>query len=676
MEEKPLHEKEIDKKHPVNTGGGSYVAGSVNTGGGDYIGRDKNNYGDEVHGNKIIIYPQPLSPEDVRTRTQLRGLLDNVKNYFTKRWLDDPIRYILLLDVEKQWKNDAVDSPLSVIEELPDQANKILPLNTKIIDLFKQSIRSLLILGEPGSGKTTTLLELTRDLINLAESDETFTHPIPVIFLLSSWTKRKQPLMDWMADEIKKYGVAKKDSRLWLKEHRILPLLDGLDELAFPDRFACVEAINRFKEVNELPEFVVCSRLQEYIELPIRLKLQGAIQLLPLTYEQMDDYLRQAGSKLDVQLDVLRSILKESEQFQFIARSPLMLNIMALSYQDMDVKTLTKQSLISPEEHDRYLFEKYVERMLARKSRNLESYPSKDTKHWLSWLAHNLEKSNRTDFSLLKDESQIEVSWIPEDLQNIYQSVLYGTFSWLFGVCIGSLIGLIIFWVTGLTVREVFNEAFFWILKLMAYGLIIVIFSFAIFSLLDRNWMDKQGADLTSRLGILFTCIGLLGPLAATNGLLLMIPLVFAYGIRSGEVYRFVAEMSIGLTVGLAAAVALKRKNLLIIIIIGILAGGLAGGLVGVMLGGRVILLIIMQIGVVIACSFSHEIIIEPIRRFFLWRARYMPWNYLRFLDYATERIFLQKTGTVTYSFVHKRLQEYFASLDCSEHQKSASPIP
>ena len=50
------------------------------------------------------------------------------------------------------------------------------------------------------------------------------------------------------------------------------------------------------------------------------------------------------------------------------------------------------------------------------------------------------------------------------------------------------------------------------------------------------------------------------------------------------------------------------------------------------------------------------------ILRFVLHLSNHVPWNYARFLDYATERIFLRKVGG-GYIFVHRMLQEYFASL-------------
>jgi hypothetical protein len=45
----------------------------------------------------------------------------------------------------------------------------------------------------------------------------------------------------------------------------------------------------------------------------------------------------------------------------------------------------------------------------------------------------------------------------------------------------------------------------------------------------------------------------------------------------------------------------------------------------------------------------------------YLWWYGYIPWNYARFLDYATERIFLQKVGG--YIFIHRLLLEHFAQM-------------
>ena len=56
-----------------------------------------------------------------------------------------------------------------------------------------------------------------------------------------------------------------------------------------------------------------------------------------------------------------------------------------------------------------------------------------------------------------------------------------------------------------------------------------------------------------------------------------------------------------------------------------------------------------------------------PIRQVILWGIlcinRCIPWNYVAFLNYATDRIFLYKVVN-GYIFYHKELEKYFASLD------------
>jgi eukaryotic-like serine/threonine-protein kinase len=55
--------------------------------------------------------------------------------------------------------------------------------------------------------------------------------------------------------------------------------------------------------------------------------------------------------------------------------------------------------------------------------------------------------------------------------------------------------------------------------------------------------------------------------------------------------------------------------------------------------------------------------------RFVLWRNDYVPWNYIRFLDYAAERVFLRKVGG-GYIFTHRLLMEYFAMLEPADQAR------
>ena len=100
----------------------------------------------------------------------------------------------------------------------------------------------------------------------------------------------------------------------------------------------------------------------------------------------------------------------------------------------------------------------------------------------------------------------------------------------------------------------------------------------------------------------------------------------------------------------------------------GLLAGlisGLGGGLlfnqlIGLFLG--------LFLGLLFGLSSwlyfgGHTCLLHLALRLVLWHKNYAPFNYVRFLDYATARIFLRKVGG-GYVFVHRMLLEYFASRD------------
>jgi eukaryotic-like serine/threonine-protein kinase len=110
------------------------------------------------------------------------------------------------------------------------------------------------------------------------------------------------------------------------------------------------------------------------------------------------------------------------------------------------------------------------------------------------------------------------------------------------------------------------------------------------------------------------------------------------------------------------------------------LAAGLAGGLVvGLIFGpaagppGVVFGLVCgLLFGLIAALAFGGYAYLSHLAlRLVLWRHRAMPLNYVSFLDYCTERIFLRKVGG-GYIFVHRLLLEYFASLEPDETVKTS----
>lgn len=91
---------------------------------------------------------------------------------------------------------DTVANPWRFALEGPTRAAQALPLGTTITQVYDQTDGSLLILGAPGTGKTTLLLELARTRLDQAERDP--SAPLPVVFHLSTWTEKRLPLATWL----------------------------------------------------------------------------------------------------------------------------------------------------------------------------------------------------------------------------------------------------------------------------------------------------------------------------------------------------------------------------------------------------------------------------------------------------------------------------------------------
>jgi hypothetical protein len=346
-----------------------------------------------------------LSRQEYRNR---QILLNKVKNYWVKGVLETSLHGRAIIELGLEERSYAVERPWSLVWESSDKPQQPLPPGSRLINKFDEmgAGRTLLILGEPGSGKTTTLLELTRDLIERGEFD--LTQPMPVVFNLSSWSGHKQAIADWLVQELHtKYQVSQEIGKEWVKEQQLLLLLDGLDEVSAKQRGDCVDALNHFHQEHGQTEMVVCSRIKDYEALSTRLRFQAAIYLQPLTLEQIHHYLKSAGSKLAG----VSIALHTDATLQELAQSPLILSIITLAYEGMPIEDLPSRNL---EERRQHLFNAYIERMFNRRGAN-SRYSKAQTKHWLIWLAQQMVQQSQTVFLI----ERMQPSWLATKRQKM-----------------------------------------------------------------------------------------------------------------------------------------------------------------------------------------------------------------------------------------------------------------
>ncbi len=318
--------------------------------------------GTQYNADQITIQrPPQLTPDEQRRR---RTMLARVQHAWVAGFLEPVLRDTALVQVELAPHLGAVRSPQLLQDEGFALPGQILAPGTSILTVFDACAQELLILGEPGAGKTILLLELVRALLTRARQDE--SERLPVVFRLASWATKRPPLADWLLDELAspQYDVPRKVGKAWIASGQVLPLLDGLDEVPREHRAACVAAINAFRDEYGLIPLAVCSRAANYEVLPVRLRLRGAVLVQPLTLAQIDTALVQGGEPLAG----VRAAVQENAALRELLRTPLMLDILVQAYRNLPVAPLP--TLEGPPTWHEHLLAAYVERMVNRTRAN------------------------------------------------------------------------------------------------------------------------------------------------------------------------------------------------------------------------------------------------------------------------------------------------------------------
>jgi len=337
------------------------------------------------------------------------------------------IRRDLISEVRRTWIDGVLRRDLTGLvrvelglEQRPDAVRSLWDLTVEGSDVrsaytvreaYDELLGKLLILGAPGAGKTTALLELARGLLDEAEADQSLRAPI--VLHLSTW-RGEVSFKDWLAVELNaRYGVPPAVARDWVERDRLALLLDGLDEVAAGDRLACLEAVNEFRSVHGQAPVVICSRSGDYDALVAKLKLNGAVALKPLTHEQVRDWLVAAGPALSG----LREAMKADDDLWALLETPLMLSIAALAYSDVPVGMVS--ALSGAADGRQRLLDAYLARRLRLKRAGTAPADPLESEQWLRRLAEQMQSHGET--VLYPD--RLQPDWLPRERQRLLITV-------------------------------------------------------------------------------------------------------------------------------------------------------------------------------------------------------------------------------------------------------------
>jgi serine/threonine protein kinase len=341
---------------------------------------------------------------------QLSRLRAKVRQF----WIDGVLRASLVASLPTPPRTLEESLVAGLGEALQEPPPSLVPEARSTAELFEQHGRSLLIVGPAGSGKTTQLLFVARQLLDGGRDE------VPVVLTLSAWTGERQDLDDWLASELRsKYQVPSALSRAWLRRGLILPLLDGFDEIPTRQRAAAARAINRAMADGRLPGLLVTTRSKEYLDAGERLALGAGLRLHPLPAKAVEEACRVLSTSSQLSPEMWANVRP-------LLDSPLAISLLATLGNAPDIFATVERG--APQLDD--LLDAYTERMIQRSGKAKLPCEPAELLDVIMQLSHEL-RANDTDIFV---PDGVQPSW----LHGNASKVAYAFISRLLGASIYS----------------------------------------------------------------------------------------------------------------------------------------------------------------------------------------------------------------------------------------------
>ncbi|MFF4159248.1 NACHT domain-containing protein [Streptomyces sp. NPDC001678] len=292
----------------------------------------------------------------------------------------------------------------------------------EVVDVYRRIPSGrLVVLGRPGSGKSILTTRFVLDHI----TSRTRTDPVPVIFSIGAWDPTAITFRDWLTAQLIRDhpGLAAPApggpslAAALVEAGRVLPVLDGFDEIAAGLHRPALEALN----ATTLP-LLLTSRPAEYATAVAEtdvLTSAAAVELTDLTLDDLADYLprttrkARGGDAATTAWHPVLSALRErprgrgAEQLAAVLTTPLMVTLARAVYSDTPgrdpASLLDTHRFGGPGELEDHLLDTFTATAYRLRP---EHHPDSGTRrgfdperaqYWLGYLAHHLTRLDTPD---------------------------------------------------------------------------------------------------------------------------------------------------------------------------------------------------------------------------------------------------------------------------------------
>ncbi|MGW1196381.1 helix-turn-helix domain-containing protein [Streptomyces sp. NPDC002536] len=570
----------------------------------------------------------------------------------------------------------------------------------------------LVVLGRSGSGKTVLTVRFVLDYLK----SRTRADAVPVIFSIGSWDPTVITFRAWLTAQLTRdypglAAAAPGGSTLaavLVETGRVLPVLDGFDEIADGLRRPALESLN----ATTLP-LLLTSRPKEYeaavAETDV-LTAAAAVELTDLALDDLADYLprttrkSRGGDPTATAWDPVLNELRERPEGRAAANlavvlaTPLMVTLARAVYSDTPgqdpAALLDTRRFGSPEELEDHLLDNFTTSVYRPRPGRHHEFDPERARYWLGYLADHLtrldtpnlewwrlgcaaRRSTRTLVTALVIGVVIGLTDVLVGIINdmlsfqildglvagLFAGLVFGITYWFMVAAKGAAVAptsvrMRLFGRTGRPARRALHRLLIGLLFGLAFG--------SGFGALDGLSHVLYGTDLTSCLraalanGVFFGTVFALGAGPAFALLaLLETPLDIRSAVNPVSLLRensrtVITQFAVwapafGLLVGSGSGVVIHNLPAFLGAYNWNLSGALKLGMASGLGGG---------LGYSLGLTAWGQWVVFS--RIWLPLTGRLPWSVMAFLEDAYERGVLRQAGAV-YQFRHARLQGYLA---------------